>query len=175
MIRVLYFFIGIMTLVQTSTPREKYTYQEKPILTWADFKGTPPIHAFHMASVNTGIAFSYKVKQLNSRYIITYDVRSEFYPELSWKKNLEESDPHLLNHEQQHWNISHVYSIKLRKALEAYKPTKNYRQEINAIFKSVESQRQQLQAVYDKETQHGINSGIQQQWEIKVAEMMLKE
>lgn len=167
--------ILVCSLFWNSVPKEKYTYAEKPILDWSDFMGTPPVNAHHAANVNSGIAFSYQVKKNNrNTYIITFEVRSEFYPQLSWKKNLNENNSDLLRHEQQHWNISEVYAHKLRDAFDQYRPNRNYKREIDQIFKSIESQRQQLQARYDRETNHGLNRQAQRDWEVRIAEMLFR-
>ncbi len=166
--------IAVCLFFWNSVPEEKYTYAEKPILDWSDFKGTPPINARHAANVNSGIAFSYDVKKNRNKYIITYEVRSEFYPQLSWKRDLNENDAALLSHEQQHWNISEVYAHKLRKALHGYNATRNYKSDINKIFNTIESQRQQLQMRYDRETNHGLNKQAQRNWEIRIAEMLFR-
>lgn len=158
----------------TSVPRDKFTFQEKPVLTWDDFMGTPPINARHSASVNSGMAYSYNAKIKGETVLLEFEVRSEFYPELSWKKNLKENDAQLLRHEQLHWNISELHAQILKTSFNNYKPTRNYKREILEIFKRVEAARQAMQARYDRETNHGIKLTQQREWETFISQEFFK-
>ncbi|EAS19118.1 DUF922 domain-containing protein [Nonlabens mediterrranea] len=155
-------------------PEKKFTFQEKPVLTWEDFLGTPPVNAHHAASVNSGIAYGYSAKRTRDQVTIEFDVRSEFYPQLSWKKDLKEDDPQLLRHEQLHWNISELHARILKRAFNNYKPTHNYKVEILGIFKRIESNRQTMQARYDKETNHGLILSKQREWETYISQEFFK-
>ncbi|GAL01853.1 DUF922 domain-containing protein [Nonlabens ulvanivorans] len=155
-------------------PEKKFTFQEKPVLTWDDFMGTPPVDAHHAASVNSGIAYGYSAKRTRDQVTIEFDVRSEFYPQLSWKKDLLEDDAQLLRHEQLHWNISELHARILKRAFDNYNPTQNYKVEILGIFKRVESNRQTMQARYDKETNHGLILSKQREWETYISQEFFK-
>ena len=170
------FILLLLTFLMTImvVPEKKFTFQEKPILTWDDFIGTPPINARHAASVNSGIAYSYSVKINRKKIILEFEVHSEFYPQLSWKRNLQENDSQLLRHEQLHWNISELHAVVLKKALNNYKPTRNYKKEIQAIFNKVEKARQAMQGRYDRETNHGIKLTQQREWETYVSQQFFK-
>ncbi|WP_253279788.1 DUF922 domain-containing protein [Nonlabens sp. MIC269] len=164
----------VFLLVLNSNPSEYFTYEDHPVLTWEDFKGVPPQNARHFASVNTGIAYSYEVKILKGDFHLSYEVESQFYPQLSWKKNIQESSRDLLAHEQLHWDISEIYARKLRTALSKYRPRKSYKTDLNEIFQKIESERRKLQKQYDRETNHGINKEEQARWYIKIKEQLFK-
>lgn len=166
----------LLTLLLTIhvVPKEKFTFQEKPVLTWDDFMGTPPMNAHHNASVNSGIAYSYVTKTTGKEVLIDFEVRSEFYPQLSWKKNINENDAQLLRHEQLHWNISALHALVLKKAFKNYQPTSYYKSEILQIFKKVEAARQHMQARYDRETNHGLKLTEQREWETYISQEFFK-
>ncbi|MGJ8684724.1 MAG: DUF922 domain-containing protein [Nonlabens sp.] len=155
-------------------PVEKFTFQEKPVLAWEDFMGTPPMNAPHAASVNSGIAYSYTAQLKGKKVFIDFEVRSEFYPQLSWKKNLKETDAQLLRHEQLHWNISELHARVLKKAFENYQPTRHYKKEVQHIFNKVETARQSMQERYDRETNHGLLLTQQREWETYISQEFFK-
>lgn len=169
MLHLLIFIVAFVTV-----PEKKFTFQEKPILTWDDFTGVAPKNALHAASVNSGIAYSYNAKILENNVELEFEVRSEFYPQLSWKKNLKEDSIQLLKHEQLHWNISELFARILRQEFKKYQPTRNYKKEIDEIFKRVEAGRQNMQRRYDKETRHGLKLTQQREWEIYISQELFK-
>ncbi len=163
-----------MLMATIVVPEKKFTFQEKPMLTWGDFMGTPPVNAQHAASVNSGLAYSYSAKIEGKNVSLEFEVRSEFYPQLSWKKDLKENDEQLLQHEQLHWNISELFARILRKEFDNYQPTRNYKNEISKIFKKVENNRQIMQNRYDKETNHGLKLTQQREWQTYVSQEFFK-
>lgn len=96
------------------------------------------------------------------------------YPELSWKRDLNEDSPSLLKHEQLHWDITHLFVLKLRAAYKKYRPVKNINKEVDYIFRKFEKDRVAMQSRYDLETDHGLKPEDQQRWEIYIAEELLK-
>jgi len=169
---ILLLFMVFATIVVV--PEKKFTFQEKPILTWDDFMGIPPINNHHAASVNSGIAYSYSAKINGKKVTLDFEVHSEFYPQLSWKKNLKENSRQLLDHEQLHWNISELHARILKKAFKNYKPTLNYKKDLQSIFKRVEAARQTMQGRYDKETDHGLKLTQQREWETYISQEFFK-
>lgn len=155
-------------------PRERFSYQEHSQLTWQDFKGVPPQGAHHFASVNCGMGYSFSSKSIDGDIKVDVQVTSYFYPQLSWKKNINESNAALLSHEQLHWDISELYARKLRAAFTKYVPQKNPKKEIDFIFRKFEKDRQQLQSTYDRETNHGLIKDAQEIWSIKIKEELFK-
>lgn len=168
-----FFFISIL-MAFSVVPEKKFTFQEKPVLTWEDFMGTPPINASHAASVNSGIAYSYSAKIEGKKISLDFEVRSEFYPQLSWKKDLNESSSKLLAHEQLHWNISELHAQILKRAFQDYKPSPQYKKELRTLFNKVEAARQAMQGRYDRETNHGLNLSKQKEWETYISQEFFK-
>lgn len=153
-------------------PEERFTYQEHSQLTWGDFKGVPPKNAIYFASVNSSLGYTFKSKTIDGRIRVDIKVESYFYPQLSWKKNMNENNSELLKHEQLHWDISELYARKLRAAFEKYVPQKDPKKEIDYIFRKFEKDRQRAQKSYDRETRHGVIKDAQRRWEYKMKEQL---
>ncbi|WP_438962777.1 DUF922 domain-containing protein [Nonlabens sp.] len=166
-------FISLL-ITFSIVPEKKFTFQEKPVLTWDDFMGTPPRNASHAASVNSGIAYSYSIKIKGKEIILDFEVHSEFYPQLSWKKDLNESSSQLLAHEQLHWNISELHAQILKRAFQDYVPSPQYKKELRTLFNKVEAARQTMQGRYDRETNHGLHLSQQKEWETFIAQEFFK-
>jgi hypothetical protein len=157
-----------------SEPRMRFTYEEKPQLSWSDFKGIPLDGKPYHASVNSGIGYTFKSQAVNGKTIVATSAQSYFYPEFSWKRNIDESNPALLAHEQLHWDITELHTIMLRKQFKKYVADKNPKDDIRLIFENIESQRKTMQARYDKETSHGRNKDEQSNWEMRVTELRFR-
>lgn len=169
-ILILFVFLGL-----NKEPRERFTYEEKPMLTWADFRGLPLKSVPYKASVNSGMGYSYSSDVTNGKVTAIKTVaHSYFYPEFSWKRDIDEQNASLLAHEQKHWEITELHTRMLRKQFAAYKLGKNPKADIQAIFTRVEQQRKAMQLQYDKETSHGLNKEAQKNWEILVTERLFK-
>jgi hypothetical protein len=155
-------------------PVEKFTYKERPQLSWNDFKGVPPKNAQHFASVNSGMGYRLVSKNRDGKLAIDVDVTTYFYPQLSWKKNSNENNQDLLKHEQLHWDISELYARKLRAAYKKYIPQKNPKKEVDYIFRKFEKERQQTQKAYDLESNHGLLKDAQEKWSAQIREELFK-
>jgi hypothetical protein len=170
----LFLFCILSLLFINKDPVERFTYQERSQLSWKDFKGVPPKNIQNSASVNSGIGYTFSSETINSKLVLDIQVESYFYPQLSWKKNINENNPNLLQHEQLHWDISELYARKLRAAYKRYVPQKNPKKEIDFIFKRFEKQRKQTQNAYDLETKHGLIRKLQIKWNDEVKEELFK-
>ncbi|MGB5981897.1 MAG: DUF922 domain-containing protein [Nonlabens sp.] len=164
-----------LLLFQSEDPSLSWTYEEHPLLSWDDFRGVPPQSVDRAASVNSGMSYQFSKKTSNGKITdLDIKVESGFYPELSWKLDLNESSRELLKHEQLHWDITHLFTLRLRATYKRYRPVKNVKREIDFIFRKFERDRATMQAKYDAETNHGLNREAQQKWEIFVNGELLK-
>ncbi|AGC77468.1 uncharacterized protein DUF922 [Nonlabens dokdonensis] len=170
----LFFAFILVVLLFEGEPSERFTYQERPVLSWEDFKGVPPKNAIYRASVNSSLGYTFTSESTNGKLSVSVVVESYFYPQLSWKKNQNENNEALLKHEQLHWDISELYARKLRAAYQNYVPQKNPKKEVDFIFRKFEKERQVTQKSYDRETRHGTIKDAQSQWEIKIMEELFK-
>ncbi|MEN8815918.1 MAG: DUF922 domain-containing protein [Nonlabens sp.] len=168
----IYLCIGNSLTNLHSDPVERFTYQEHSKLNWSDFKGVPPKNAIYFASVNSSLGYTFTSKTVDGKINVEIKVECYFYPQLSWKRNLNENNPDLLDHEQLHWDISELYARKLRAAFQKYVPQKDPKKEIDFIFRKFEKDRQQAQKSYDRETRHGVIKETQKSWESKIKEAL---
>ncbi len=93
-----------------------------------------------------------------------YEVQSNFYPGNSWVKP-DKKDAYLLAHEQLHFDISELHARKLRKALEEYKLTKNVKQDLQKIYKTIETERHEMQQKFDQESRHSMQKDAEEKWQ----------
>lgn len=157
-------FSVIFIILLTSFSNEKITWSEEVNLTWEDFKGRPDMSRSFVAMTNSGIIFSYQVASENGKLSLATEVEAEFYPEMSWYKP-EKVNNHVLQHEQGHFNITEIHARKLRKAFAEYTLTKNYKRELSAIFTRINRDRQVMQDLFDKETNHSQNKEKEAEWQ----------
>lgn len=173
MIRLL--VLGLFFVTSShSEPRIRFTYDEKPKLAWSDFKGIPISNVPYHASVNCGMGYTFKSQTANGKIRVLTEAHSYFYPEFSWKRNVDESNPLLLAHEQLHWDITELHTRILSKEFASYKPSSNPKADIKAIFEKIELQRKTMQLQYDRETVHGRNKEVQANWQIRVTELFFR-
>ncbi|MAZ72913.1 MAG: DUF922 domain-containing protein [Flavobacteriaceae bacterium] len=148
-------------------------WREHRQLTWRDFKGKPDAGDSFVASTNSGMSFSFSYKVTGGKMTMDYEVECNFYPELSWYKPDLVTD-YILKHEQTHFDISELYTRKLRKAMEETSFSNDPKEEVNKLYQKLESARQQLQIKYDFETDHSKNEPVEIQWRRFVAKELKK-
>lgn len=137
-------------------------------LTWNDFKGAPVMNHFGGAVTASGFAFNADMKMIDSKVNLNIYVYTFFDKQASWKKPTVNSAYHLL-HEQHHFDITRLSAAKL---CEDYKNANftmaNYQQLLSSIFDKVFKENSDLQNQYDKETNHSINTAVQEDWNNKI-------
>ncbi|WP_251738945.1 DUF922 domain-containing protein [Gramella sp. AN32] len=138
-------------------------WNERPVLTWDDFKASPDPESPFAANTNSGISFTWNYSTSKGQPELIHQVFSNFYPQYSWVKS-SEKDAYLLAHEQAHFDISEIYARKLRKALQEYEIGRNIRRDLNGIYQKMEKQRDVMQRKFDKETDHSENTEAEMKW-----------
>jgi len=133
-------------------------------LTWDDFKGEPNTKEFPDALAVTNSSLSYNSSSLSLFKSGKLFVQSTFHNYGSWVLPEGKTD-YVLKHEQIHFDITEIYSRKLRKVLaEANVTNKNYLK-ANAIFEKIKNEWVMRQEAYDYETKHGLKKETQEEWE----------
>jgi len=153
----------IFTVPVLAQENEKISWKEDRLLTWNDFKASPKKHLPYKANTNSGLSFSWSSTESESGIRLNYEVGSNFYPNRSSVKEIEEVE-YLLAHEQLHFDITELHARKLRKALENYEPGANMKNELDAIYAEVEKQRRQMQNRFDSETRHSTAKEAEYKW-----------
>lgn len=147
---------------------EKIKWQEDRLLTWDDFKAIPVDSNSYSANTNSGISYAWNYSTASGKPVLEFEVFSNFYPERSWVREIEDED-YLLAHEQLHFNISELHARKLRKALDEYEIGRNIRQDLKRLYNTIEAERTAMQDKFDKETAHSENREAEIRWRKFVA------
>lgn len=135
-------------------------------LQWSDFTATPNVTG-HKAETHTEMFARYTADE-DSLY---FEVRCYFHPDRSWSK--ERKDRYLLNHEQRHFDLSEVYTRKMRKELaEARITINNYKRIFSHTFRVVNRELYHMQEAYDRETKHSIYRDAQAKWDRLIDESL---
>ena len=143
-------------------------WSENRKLTWDDFKAPPQKIGNTAAMTTTHLGFSYNMKNGN----VTYLIDCRFEKNKSW--GLVKND-WILKHEQGHFDIAEIYARKLNKAINEYQFDRlSFQKDLDAIYRSVVSQKESFQHQYDEETDHSRNRESQEEW-FKKIEKELKE
>ncbi len=150
---------------------EKIPWNENQKLTWDNFKGKPVRSASFVASTNTGISFTYSYSIKNNEINVEYSVESFFSSEGSWFIP-EKVNPHILQHEQAHFDISELHARMLRKNLSGRKFSKKIKSEIETIYQQVEQKRRAMQTKFDAETDHSRNGEKEIFWQRYIANQL---
>ena len=144
-------------------------------LTWNDFKGksisTPDTKTG--AESNCGFGFQSNTVRIFSN--VKMKIENMFYCNSSWVLPENKANNELLEHEQLHFDLSQIYARQLRKKLAERKLNLfNFPKESKKIFYDVFNLYTERQNLYDKETNHGTNSIVQNKWK-KNIEIELNE
>lgn len=148
---------------------QKLQWESERPLDWADFKAVPKQNIPYEANTNSGISFSWNYSNESGEPVLEYEVNTNFYPEKSWVKEVEDNH-YLLAHEQLHFDISELHARKLRKAIDDYKMGRNIRRELNLLYENIEKQRVQMQNQFDVETNHSQNKYAEAKWQHFITE-----
>lgn len=135
-------------------------------LTWDDFKGIPDTLNYPntLALTNSGFGYETGVNLFKDGKVF---VQSVFNTYDSWVVPDGRND-YVLRHEQIHFDITEIYSRKLRKELADAKIKSSNATAAQAIFKKVFREMELRQIRYDQETQRGDKKETQEHWEAVV-------
>lgn len=138
-------------------------------LQFEDFKGKRPARGVVAAAAQVGILFH--VKEIDGEMV--FIVEAIFVKSKSFIKD---SSQYSLNHEQIHFDITELYTRKMRKKLQSinYKKVKNMQSEINKVYDNINQDLRKEQEEYDKDTEHGINMVKQKMWAEKINKEILE-
>ena len=141
-------------------------------LTWDDFKGKMP-HKSRFAAA-TASFIHYKLDRY-SEDSIDVKVYCLFIAKKSWKRSKNPTS-YLLKHEQLHFDITELYTRKLRQSFQEYQQIHG-RNSASKLKFSLISQRNRrswhhCQNKYDRQTIHSLRRAVQEKWNKKIAEQL---
>lgn len=163
--RFLIFCFVFLNLIvsQALNGQEKMEWDQNNPLVWENFMADPNENSPFYAETSSGISQSYSVRQSNGKMEFDFDVKSFFDPTGSWVKAGEQSS-YLLGHEKLHFDITELHARKLRKTFSEYNVGKNYKKELQVIYKKFQMESYQMQRKFDAETRHSINREAEMEW-----------
>jgi len=165
--RVCFLFAAI--IFSSFQSDNKIFWKEKAILTWDDFKGKPDASSPYKALTESVINIEIKTKGMEAFLTI----HNYFDKNQSWTKT--KTDANLLNHEQMHFNIAEIWTRKLREKLKGKTfEIKTFQTELNSMHSEIHRESKAMQAEYDKETEHSVNTVNQQKWNKKITSELQK-
>lgn len=163
-----YISVLLLFLFVAENPN-RIEWQEEKKLIWEHFMGKPDNSSPFAALTHSSIEFNYNVRNENGKLTLTTRVNTYFDTKMSWFKS-KEVNQHILKHEQSHFDITEIHSRKLREAFANYRVTKNFEKDLSAIFTKVNSEREKMQKLFDKESDHSRNFENEVRWQKFIAE-----
>lgn len=145
-----------------------------PNLTNKDFKGRPDKSGNWTAMTYSGIKLRQSFRSNGNRQVL----KIELYPYMDQAKSWltpDADNPYTLSHEQLHFDITILVAKQLAVALQqASFTSKNYDREIHNIHQEYLKKLNDLQELYDEETQNGQRTSVQRAWKNKIAQALLE-
>jgi len=161
--KLFFILLTVIFMIFPANDGEKFAWSEDRKLSWDDFRGTPAREGGYVASTNSGISFSYSIKQDQNGWSLDYTVRSNFYPNRSWYLP-EFADAYILAHEQTHFDISELHARKFREQLSEVVAYSKVKDQIDGLYAQIEQQRRDMQQQYDLQTDHSKIREKEYQW-----------
>ena len=135
-------------------------------LSWEDFQCEPKRGTDAVASTSTSLGIAYQMQ--NGK--LTYHITCNFSKIKSW--GLMKTD-YILAHEQGHFDITEIFARKLNEALQNYEFNKRtFKKDINDIYQSIVSQKEEYQKMYDDDSDHSRNRKQQYDWLAKIQKLL---
>lgn len=143
-----------------------YSPQQK--LTIADFKGQPDAGTDAVAITSSGFMFKAGYQSENGKDILSLQVYCSFNKSDSWMKERGKND-YILAHEQRHFDISYVSTLQfIKKIRQTTFRQPDFMTQLKDIYKETVQQMSERQQQYDSETNNGINTAKQEDWNKRI-------
>jgi hypothetical protein len=162
----------ILTLFLYSTilsDSNTFSWTKDRKLLWSDFLGKPD-------KLNPAAALTYTDIKMNASLNnneITISVENVFNKNLSWSKN--KNSASLLAHEQLHFDITEIYTRKIRLKLNEIATAETMQNgTLNKESSMLLKEWKLFQNQYDEETKHGTLIDKQKEWQLKVQNLLIE-
>ena len=143
-------------------------YNPGELLTIAAFAGDTDINSSAVAITSSGFAFKAGFKNAGGKATLIIKVYCSLDKQMSWMKPAGKNE-YILQHEQQHFNISYLGAMEFIQQLKAATFTiDNYNKLIEKLYNQSSKNMEDLQQAYDSETHNGIIKDMQQYWNEKI-------
>lgn len=152
----------LLTFILFNNPKE-IGYRT---LIWSDFKG--PVTSSSAAVTTTQLQFDWE--ETDGKYI--FKVTAWFLPYESFSVT---TIPEVLFHENLHFAITRLKALQCMRALQPYQGCNGTkRKKAEAIYAHYVYSLNQLQQLYDRETNHSLNLVVQGLWEKNIKSQIKK-
>ena len=143
-------------------------YNPGELLTIAAFAGDTDINSSAVAITSSSFAFKAGFKNAGGKATLIIKVYCSLDKQMSWMKPAGKNE-YILQHEQQHFNISYLGAMEFIQQLKAATFTiDNYNKLIEKLYNQSSKNMEDLQQAYDSETHNGIIKDMQQYWNEKI-------
>ncbi len=165
-----YLFLPILLLFSAFTHQNtSEILWGQRLIQWDDFKGRPEMRGKYVASLSSSIQVAGRFVNRDS---VVYEVKASMNTQKSWVAIKSDT---LLQHERCHFDITEMYARKLRKEmLKRRFSAATLNKEVSKLFRKMNEERNQMQILYDEETNHSIHYQKQLAWEKKIAQALLE-
>jgi len=143
-------------------------WSEGSRLSWDDFQADPQWWNDDIAAITSSL-IQYKYSCQNGK--LNYAVKTIFLKDESWVKKKAKTT-HYLIHEQLHFDITEVFSRKLKAKLSNYEFKCNDVEKFEAITKEILTDWQNTQKRYDYQSRFSLNEAAQKKWEIFIPDIL---
>lgn len=167
MLRAILFISLFFPLILPAQEDENFIHwSENRKLTWNDFKA-PAYKLGDIAALSTThLGFSYSM--INGK--MNYHIECSFEKKSSW--GLVKTD-YILQHEQGHFDIGEIFARKLMKEVSGYSFNKaTFQKDLDQIYQRIVNEKETFQQLYDEETSHSRNKTKQEEWLIKIRNLL---
>lgn len=161
-------------IAEDMAPDHAWAWSARRLLVWSDFKGEPPGGGTEGARTAHAIHFAW-ICRSGGRF--EFRATAAFLPHRSWVKPVVLRTPgesaRVLRHEQAHFDISEVFTRRLRRRFaELPHPCDRRDGELNALAREVLEEEKAMQRRYDDETRHSLEIERQTVWETTVRRLL---
>jgi hypothetical protein len=166
--KILFFLVVSFFLAATVQNKDEISWTADYHLKWDDFKAKVAVGNKFSALTHSGFTASYS--SVGNK--VDFNVQSTMERDKSWVKPEKKTD-YLLKHEQGHFDITEIFTRKLRKRLVEKKfKSKTFESEYHSIYENTLKELHSEQEKYDDETEHSIAEKKQEEWNLKITKQL---
>jgi len=137
-------------------------------LTWDDFQADPESWNEDIAAITSSV-IQYKYSCEDGK--LNYSVKSIFLMDESWVKKKAKT-AHYLAHEQLHFDVTEVFTRKLKEKLGEHTFDCDEVKKFESITKDILTDWQNTQKRYDYQTRYSLNKEKQDEWVAFIADIL---
>ncbi len=141
-------------------------WDKDSILVWEDFVGPIPIFTTYGAAISSKLYYEYD--STKGRYHVYAGQNNQ----RSWVKKDTPEDSTVIIHEQYHFNITEIFARRANQRIDSFPDMSE--EEVQALLDSYIDPRQDMQYLYDAETDHNLIDDAQFYWEYKIDNELLE-